>query len=193
MGRPLGPTGGRGPGGGGTGRPDGLSGGRGGRFSGAGGAAVSGALAAGLCAGGWVGGAGGGEVGRLLIRRGDRAGGAGADGAEAPGSGVDGGASTVLRTGAFLAGTASRPVPGCATSCFSGADTTAPAAFLAGLLATGSSGCTGRRRPSASALRRTRSAWASSMEEEWLLTPIPRERASSRPSLFVRPSSLASS
>ena len=64
------------------------------------------------------------------------------------------------------------------------------AAFLAGA---GSSGWTGRRSPSASALRRTRSAWASSMEDEWLLTPIPRERASSSPSLLVRPSSLASS
>ena len=64
------------------------------------------------------------------------------------------------------------------------------AAFFAGA---GSSGWTGRRRPSASALRRTRSACASSMEDEWLLTPIPRERASSSPSLLVRPSSLASS
>jgi hypothetical protein len=64
------------------------------------------------------------------------------------------------------------------------------AAFLAGA---GSSGWTGRRNPSASAFRRTRSACASSMEDEWLLTPIPRERASSSPSLLVRPSSLASS
>jgi hypothetical protein len=65
---------------------------------------------------------------------------------------------------------------------------------LAGaLLAAGSSGCTGRRSPSASAFRRTRSACASSMEDEWLLTPIPRDKASSRPSLLVRPSSLASS
>jgi hypothetical protein len=70
------------------------------------------------------------------------------------------------------------------------ADFVALAAFFAGA---GSSGCTGRRNPSASALRRTRSAWASSIEDEWLLTPIPRERASSSPSLLVRPSSLASS
>jgi hypothetical protein len=61
------------------------------------------------------------------------------------------------------------------------------------LAAAGSSGWTGRRKPSASAFRRTRSACASSMEDEWLLTPIPRDRASSRPSLLVRPSSLASS
>ncbi len=69
-------------------------------------------------------------------------------------------------------------------------DLVALAAFFAGA---GSSGWTGRRNPSASALRRTRSACASSMEDEWLLTPIPRERASSSPSLLVRPSSLASS
>jgi hypothetical protein len=80
-------------------------------------------------------------------------------------------------------------------------DETVPAAFLAAGAAflaaffagAGSSGWTGRRNPSASALRRTRSACASSMEDEWLLTPIPRERASSSPSLLVRPSSLASS
>ncbi len=51
MGRPLGPSGGRDPGGGGTGRPDGLSGGRTGRCcsGAAGGAAVSAAFAAGAC------------------------------------------------------------------------------------------------------------------------------------------------
>jgi hypothetical protein len=57
----------------------------------------------------------------------------------------------------------------------------------------GASGWTSRRSPSASALRRTRSAWASSMEDEWLLTPMPRERASSSPSLLLRPNSLANS
>jgi len=57
----------------------------------------------------------------------------------------------------------------------------------------GSSGATGRRRPSASALRRTRSACASSMLEEWLLTPMPSDNASSRASLFSSPSSRASS
>jgi len=55
------------------------------------------------------------------------------------------------------------------------------------------SGDTGRRSPSASALRRTRSAWASSIDEEWLFTPMPSEMERSRASLFVRPSSLASS
>ena len=67
-----------------------------------------------------------------------------------------------------------------------------PDAFRAGLDA-GSSGCTGRRSPSRSALRRARSACASSMEDEWLFTPIPRDRQRSSASLFVRPSSWASS
>jgi len=61
---------------------------------------------------------------------------------------------------------------------------------LAGL---GSSGCSGRVRPSRSARRRTRSACASSIPEECVLTPIPNARERSRVSLFVIPSSLASS
>jgi hypothetical protein len=61
------------------------------------------------------------------------------------------------------------------------------AAFLAG--AAGSSGWTGRRRPSRSAFLRARSAWASSMDEEWLFTPIPRDRHRSSASLLVSPSS----
>jgi hypothetical protein len=63
-------------------------------------------------------------------------------------------------------------------------------ADLAGL---GSSGCSGRVKPSRSARRRTRSACASSIPEECVLTPMPRSRARSRVSLFVIPSSLASS
>ena len=51
----------------------------------------------------------------------------------------------------------------------------------------GPGGATPPRRPCGG----PRSACASSMEDEWLLTPIPRERASSSPSLLVRPSSLA--
>ena len=64
------------------------------------------------------------------------------------------------------------------------------AAAFAGLA---SSGCSGRISPSRSARRRTRSAWASSMLEEWLLTPIPRATQRSSVSLLVSPSSLASS
>jgi hypothetical protein len=56
-----------------------------------------------------------------------------------------------------------------------------------------SDGCSGRVRPSRLARRRTRSAWASSMPDECVLTPMPNRRHRSRASLFVSPSSLASS
>ena len=59
--------------------------------------------------------------------------------------------------------------------------------------ASGSSGWTSRTIPSRSALRRTRSACASSMLEECVLTPIPSVSQRSSVSLLVRPSSLASS
>jgi hypothetical protein len=246
MGRPLGPIGGRGPGGGGTGLPEGL---RGGRVRRSGGAAVSGACAAagawvaGACAAGaWAGevegrsstgraaaAAGARSVGRLLIRRDGRAAGASAPAsapAPAPADAAAGASSAgdaaTLRAGAFLAGAVVAPALDAATAFLAGAGASAvalaaasaaaagagaasavAAAFFAGaaflvalaafLAGAGSSGWTGRRNPSASALRRTRSACASSMEDEWLLTPIPRERASSSPSLLVRPSSLASS
>jgi hypothetical protein len=62
-----------------------------------------------------------------------------------------------------------------------------------GFCSVGSSGETARRSPSLSALRRTRSAWASSIEDEWLFTPMPNATQRSRASLFVRPSSRASS
>ena len=77
-------------------------------------------------------------------------------------------------------------------ACFAAAFFVVPVALRAGLDA-GSSGCTGRRSPSRSALRRARSACASSIEDEWLFTPIPRDRQRSSASLFVRPSSCASS
>lgn len=48
-------------------------------------------------------------------------------------------------------------------------------------------------KPSRSALRRTRSAWASTMLEEWLFTPMPRAPQSSITSLLLRFSSRASS
>ena len=50
-----------------------------------------------------------------------------------------------------------------------------------------------RMSPSRSAFRRTRSACASTMLEEWLLTPIPRSTQRSMTSLLARPNSLASS
>ncbi len=51
----------------------------------------------------------------------------------------------------------------------------------------------GLMRPSRSALRRTRSAWASTMLEEWLFTPMPRAPQRSITSLLLRFSSRASS
>lgn len=64
------------------------------------------------------------------------------------------------------------------------------AAFFSGL---GSSGCSSRTRPSRSARRRTRSACASMIDDEWLFTSMPMTRQRSTASLLVRPSSLASS
>jgi hypothetical protein len=75
----------------------------------------------------------------------------------------------------------------------------APVAFtaLTALAALGAlaaaSGCTSRRSPSASARRRMRSAWASSMDAEGLEAPIPSFWARPSNSLLVRPSSLESS
>jgi hypothetical protein len=66
-------------------------------------------------------------------------------------------------------------------------------AFVAlAALGAGSAG-TSRRRPSASARRRMRSAWASSMDADGLEAPIPSFWASASNSLLVRPSSLESS
>ena len=59
--------------------------------------------------------------------------------------------------------------------------------------ASSGAGAPTRFSPSRSARRRTRSAWASSMLEEWLFTPMPIDRQRSRPSLLDRPSSRASS
>ena len=88
---------------------------------------------------------------------------------------------------------ASLPVPVArvvAAAFLAGAFLVAAAFFTGGA---GSSGWTSRRRPSRSALRRARSACASSMEDEWLFTPIPRDRHRSSASLLVNPSSCASS
>jgi len=66
-------------------------------------------------------------------------------------------------------------------------------AFVALAALADSSGCTSRRRPSASARRRIRSAWASSIDAEGLEAPMPSFWASVSSSLLVRPSSLESS
>ncbi len=81
------------------------------------------------------------------------------------------------------AGVGAADAAGGAADCWGGAGATAGSG----------SGLVARRRPSASALRRTRSAWASSIDDEWLFTPMPSEIERSSASLLVSPSSLASS
>jgi hypothetical protein len=88
--------------------------------------------------------------------------------------------------GAFFAGAS--PSAGSASTFLTAAFFAA--AFFAGLT---SSGWASRFSPSRSALRRTRSACASSMEDDTLRTSIPISFDRSSASLFVRPSSLASS
>jgi hypothetical protein len=89
--------------------------------------------------------------------------------------------------GAFFSG-ASSPSTGFAAAFFAGAFFAA--VFFAGF---SSSGWTSRFKPSRSALRRTRSAWASSIVDEIALTGTPIETDRSRASLLVRPNSFASS
>jgi hypothetical protein len=209
--RPLGPTGAR-VGGGGIGRPDGLSGGRRGRVDGAGADVVGGVVRG---AGGGAGAAGGAGDAGWATGADDAAGAAGAGAVGADGGAGAGGAGDGAvggRTGAGLTGvprlltSRGRVVasaagdPGSAGAVAALFVTTVFAVFLAGAfvacgvsVATGSSDCTGRRSPSASALRRTRSAWASSIDDEWLFTPMPSERHRSSASLLVSPSSRPSS
>ncbi len=104
---------------------------------------------------------------------------------------MPGGAEGVVRATASGLGAWPASPPGrvAAAGCGAAAATCAGA----GRDGPSSAGECARLRPSRSALRRTRSAWASSTLEEWLFTPIPIARHSSRPSLLVRPSSRASS
>jgi hypothetical protein len=223
MGFPVDEIGGRAPGGGGMGFPVDEIGGRCGIGARAAGASVTDAAgatgASGVSAGAGAGeeiGAGAAGVG--ASRRGPalpdeeitRFGGAGfASGAGAgAGSGIGSGSDTAGSTGSTgvsaTTGSGSTGAAGVSASgsvvsifaaaFFAGAFLAADffaAAFLTG--ASGSSGCTSRTSPSRSALRRTRSAWASTTLEEWLFTPIPSATHRSKVSLLVRPSSRASS
>lgn len=205
------------PGGGGTGRPPGI----GGRCA-AGAAGVGEATGAGAL-GGWtagvatLGGRGAAGVGATGACAPGARGADGADGGAGVGeaAGAGGGVAGALggRAGARVAargagdgwalsgpgspaevptGPSMTFAPVDSPSC--GAAAFLAAAFLAAALGvSGSSGWTSRRIPSASALRRTRSAWASTMPDEWLLTPIPSASHRSRVSLLVSPSSRASS
>jgi hypothetical protein len=105
----------------------------------------------------------------------------------AGGAGTTGGATGAEGAGAGASVTAA----GAAGASGAGA---LSAAFLAAFLTgAGSSGATSRLSPSRSALRRARSAWASSIDEDAPFTPIPSPRHKSTASLLVSPSSLASS
>lgn len=115
----------------------------------------------------------------------------GAAGASAAGAGFSTGA-----TGPDVGSTAD--AGGVATSAATGAGAAstaslffdAPFFFGSGC---GSSGCWSRTRPSRSAFRRTRSACASTMLDEWLFTPMPSAWHKSSVSLLVSPSSRANS
>jgi hypothetical protein len=165
------------------------------------------------------GGAAGGEVGRgahpcwLPLR--SRSGAAAGRVSRGAAGGAGGGALAAGTSGVLAAAAAGRSAPpsplaprspsaGGGAAFFAAAlvgavvflaapDFAAAPLLRAGLTGLGSSGCSGRVKPSRWARRRTRSACASSMPEECVLTPMPRLRARSRVSLFVIPSSLASS
>ncbi len=145
----------------------------------AGGAAA--AAAAGGATGGATGVAGAGAAGAGVATGAGATGGADAGGAGGLGracggrdAGADPGGGGVRRGGGFLV-------------------ETTDAGASSALAGSGSSTIGSRRRPSRSALRRARSAWASSIEEEAVFTPIPSEEHRSSVSELVRPSSRASS
>jgi hypothetical protein len=104
-------------------------------------------------------------------------------------------------TAATSAGLVTRLTRAAGASTTSGSATTAAAflvpAALTALVAlaalAASSGWTSRRSPSASARRRMRSAWASSIDAEGLEAPMPSFWASVSSSLLVSPSSFESS
>jgi len=145
------------------------------------GAGPDAAAAAGRSAGGVAGGAGGGA----------------ADAAGATGSGSLAGVSAAGATVGPEAAGASASADFLAAVFFAAAffaGAVFAGAFAAGAVSAGvGSGCLSRTSPSRWARRRTRSACASSMPEECVLTPMPNLRQRSRHSLLVSPSSLASS
>ncbi len=129
------------------------------------------------------------DAGRLVTRRAPaRLTGAGAGGVDPGERAVGEAPDKISRSPAGVSSASPSSVAGVPLAAAAFLDA---AAFLVG--GAGSSGWTGRRRPSRSAFRRARSAWASSMDDEWLLTPMPRDRQRSSASLLVIPSSCASS
>ncbi len=130
-------------------------------------------------------GAGRGGALRLRTPRGaSLGGGAGAVGAAGAGAASAEGGGGVLGAG--------RGGDGAATSGRAGGAGGAGGGGGAGAVGAAGS-CVSRRSPSASARRRMRSAWASSMDAEGLDTPMPSFCASASSSLLDMPSSLESS
>ena len=178
------------PGGGGIGRPDALSGGR----IGAAGASPASPLV-GRCVGrivvgpslGVTRGAGGltGATGRLRTTRGASGAGAVLDASDDAGAPSTAGAGAGVGVGEVVASTL--------TVATAGASGDAAPLGRVDFVFVGSSGATSRRKPWASALRRMRSACASSIEAEGLEAPMPNVWASASNSLLVRPSSFESS
>jgi len=122
--------------------------------------------------------------------------GASATGAGAGAAGSLGTVTASLGVGATSTDRADRVVlaRGCSSATeAAGALAGADDALVALAALVGSSGCTTRRSPSASARRRMRSACASSMDAEGLDAPMPNFCASPSNSLLVRPSSFESS
>jgi hypothetical protein len=156
-----------------------------------------------------VGGTGGAVAGRGASGAGagavDAAGASGAAGCSGAGPGATGGwagrGAAGPPPGTWAGRGAAEPPPGAWGRGGGGIERVGPppgpwaAAFLAEAFFTGfgSSGDTSRVSPSRFALRRTRSAWGSTTLDEWLFTPMPSDSQRSRHSLFVSPSSLASS
>jgi hypothetical protein len=142
------------------------------------------------------GGRAGGVLGRAAAGRGagsgaagrGRAGGGGLGGAGRAASGSGEGARA--GSGAGSGATGSATGAGGGGTAFTGCGCSGAGS---GCVRSGSVGCSWRTRPSRSARRRTRSACASSIPEECVFTPMPSAKQRSRHSLFVSPSSLASS
>ncbi len=106
-------------------------------------------------------------------------------------TGAGGVLTRAARTGG--AGSARTSGAGGAAGAAGAAALVAAVALVALAAFAGSSGWTSRRNPSASARRRIRSAWASSIEAEGLEAPMPSFWARPSNSLLVIPSSLESS
>ena len=118
--------------------------------------------------------------------------GSGTGTSSAAGSGVGSDSGAGVGSSGATAGSGVGSNSGAGATSAAGSDSSA--AFLAFFgFFPGSSGWTSRTKPSRSALRRVRSACASTMLEEWLFTPMPSDSQRSRTSALVIPSSRANS